>query len=191
MMWDVVLRKMRRTEAVSLAMLRSQNFLADKWNQKPSIGAKRVMHAFCSYSMAWRIGIHGRAEKIDRPDWAHGGLPHRSRECALTAVQQSQWRINDLGMGGRAFELRWYECVWSNEERIAHLDRAEGSEGERQNVCSRLSTALEHDTASERRPCHANDKQRGAGWFRRGRWDQWRQHLRTVDCTNSRPPPCD
>ena len=54
------------------------------------------MHAYCSMCMAWHSGIHGRAEKIDRPDWAHGGLPHRSRECALTVVQQSQWSLNEL-----------------------------------------------------------------------------------------------
>ena len=49
--------------------------------------------------LAWHSGIHGRAEKIARPDWAHGGLPHRSRECALTVVQQSHWRLNELGLG--------------------------------------------------------------------------------------------
>ena len=63
MMWDVVLRKIRRTDAVPLAMLRSQSFSADKGNQKPGIGGKRVMHAFCSCSMAWHSGIHGRAAK--------------------------------------------------------------------------------------------------------------------------------
>ena len=104
MMRDVVLRNIRRTEAVPVATLRSQSFSADKGNQKQGIGGKRVMHAYCSMCMAWHSGIHGTAEKIDSPDWAHGGLPHRSRECALTVVQQNQWRINDLGMG----------CVLSN-----------------------------------------------------------------------------
>ena len=66
-MWDVSLRKIRRTDAVPLSMLRSQSFSADKGNQKPGIGGKRVMHAYCSMCMAWHSGIHGRAEKIDRP----------------------------------------------------------------------------------------------------------------------------
>ena len=63
MMWDVVLRKIRPTDAVPLAMLRPQSFSADKGNQKPGIGGKRVMLAFCSCSMAWHSGIHGRAAK--------------------------------------------------------------------------------------------------------------------------------
>ena len=111
-MWDFSLRKIRQTDAVPLAMLRSQSFSADKGNQKPASGGKRVMHACCSMCMAWHSGIHGRAERIDRPDLAHGGLPHRSSESALTVVQQSQWRLNEMGTGGRALELRWHECVW-------------------------------------------------------------------------------
>ena len=98
-MWDVPLRKIRRTDAVPLAMLRSQSFSADKGNQKPGTGGKRVMHAYYSMRLASHRGNHGRAEKFDRPDWTHGGLPHRSRECALTVVQQSQWRLNELGLG--------------------------------------------------------------------------------------------
>ena len=88
-MWDVTLQNIRRTDAVPLAMLRSQTFSADKGNQRPGIGGKTAMHACCSMCMAWHSGIHGRADIIDRPDWAHGGLPHRSHECALTVVQQS------------------------------------------------------------------------------------------------------
>ena len=91
-MWDVSLRKIRRTDAVLVAMLRSQSFSADRGNQKPGIGGQRVMHAYCSMCMAWHSGIHCRAEKINRPDWAHGGLPRHSRE-------QSQWRLNELGLG--------------------------------------------------------------------------------------------
>ena len=55
--------------------------------------------------------------------------------------------------GVRALELRWHECVWSYEERIAHLDRAEGSEGERQNVWSRPFVCDEnegHEKCNER-----------------------------------------
>ena len=89
-MWNVSLRKIRRTDTVPLAMLRSQSSSADKGNQKPGIG---------SMCVAWHSGIHGRAEKIDMRRWAHGGLPHRSRECALTVVQQNQWRLNELGLG--------------------------------------------------------------------------------------------
>ena len=86
-MWDVVLRKIRRTDAVSLEMRRSQSFSADKGNQKRGIGGKRVLHAAC----AW----HGTAAFT---------AEHRSRECALTVLQQSQWRLNELGLG----------CVLSN-----------------------------------------------------------------------------
>ena len=88
------------------------------------------MHAYCSMCMAWHSGIHGRVDIFDRPDWARGGLPHRSRESALTVVQQSQWRLNEMGLEGSALELRWHECVWSHEERIAHLDLADDGEGE-------------------------------------------------------------
>ena len=63
-MWDSSLRKIRRTDAVPLAMLRSQSFSADKGNQKPGIGGKIVMHANCSMSMAWHSRIHGRAETV-------------------------------------------------------------------------------------------------------------------------------
>ena len=112
------------------AMLRSLGFSADKQNQKPGFGGKRVMHTYCSMSTAWHSGIHDRAGRVHRPDWAHGGLPHCSRESALTVVQQSQWRRNELGLGGVLSKCRWHECVWSREERIAHLDLAEGSEGE-------------------------------------------------------------
>ena len=43
---DFSLRKIRRTDADPLAMLKSQSFSADKGNQKPGIGGKRVMHAY-------------------------------------------------------------------------------------------------------------------------------------------------
>ena len=114
-MWDFSLRKIRRTDAVPLAMLRSQRFSADKGNQKPGIGGNRVMHAYCSMCMSWHSGIHGRAEKIDRPDWAHGGVPHRSRESALTVSSAESMETQGDGTGGRALKLRWHECVWSHE----------------------------------------------------------------------------
>ena len=110
MMWDVVLRKIRRTDAVALTMLRSQSFSADGGNQKPGIGGKRVMHALCSCGMAWHSGIHGRAPKTDRLDWAHGGLAHRS--LALTVVQQSQWR-----------GLDWCVCAVELRMERMHLER--------------------------------------------------------------------
>ena len=64
-------------------MLRSQSFSADEGNQKPGIGGKRAMHAYCSMCMAWHSGIHGSAERLDRPH-------------LLTVVQQSQRRLNEM-----------------------------------------------------------------------------------------------
>ena len=130
-MWDVVLRKIRRTDVVPVAMLRSQSFSADKGNQKGGIGGKRVMHAYCSLCMAWHSSIHGRAEKIDRPDWVHGGLAHRSRECALTVVQQSQWRLNELGLacvlsnfdGSNAFRATRRELLISTAQTAKEKDK--------------------------------------------------------------------
>ena len=43
------------------------------------------MYAYCSMCMAWFSGFH-------------------AERCALTVVQQSQWRLNELGLG----------CVLSN-----------------------------------------------------------------------------
>ena len=39
-MWDFSLRKIRRTDAVFLAVLRSQRFSADKGNQKPGLAER-------------------------------------------------------------------------------------------------------------------------------------------------------
>eukprot|EP00959_Pyramimonas_sp_CCMP1952_P290500 6075999-Pyramimonas_sp.AAC.1 len=49
------------------------------------------MHSYCSWGLAWHAGIHERALEVERPDWAHGGLKHRSRESAPVTLQSAQW----------------------------------------------------------------------------------------------------
>ena len=146
-----MLRKIKRTDAVALAMLTSQSFSADGGNQKPGIGGKRVMHALCSCSMAWHSGIHGRAPKTDRPDWANGGLAHR--RLALTVVQQTQWR-----------GLDWCVCVLSNFDgtntfgatRLNLLiSTSQQAAIEKDCVCDTFCSTREHDIASVRRLSHA------------------------------------
>ena len=140
-MWDMVLRKIRRTDAVHLEMVRSQSFSADKGNQKRGIGGKRVMHAFCSMCMAWHSGIHGRAEKIGRPDWAHGGLSHRSRELGLGCVLSNFDGTDAFGLTRRELHISTAQNAAKENDKMFAADS---------------STAWERDTASERRPCHAD-----------------------------------
>ena len=159
-----------------------------------SFGGKRVMHAFCSMCMAWHSGTHGRAEKTDRPDWAHGGHPHRSRECALTVVQQSQWRLNELGLG----------CVLSNfdgtnafgatrRELLISTAQKAAKENDRMLAADSLQhgsmTLQARDGPVTLMP--SSGAQMGFTLAPRDcndccnpKMDQWRQNLRTVDCTN-------
>ena len=61
-----------------------------------------------------------------------------------------------------AVELRRNECIWSDEARPAHLDFTASSDGKRQGVRGRFSSAREHDFASARWPSDAHGKQWGA-----------------------------
>eukprot|EP00959_Pyramimonas_sp_CCMP1952_P091664 1918910-Pyramimonas_sp.AAC.2 len=45
--------------------------------------------------MAWHAGIHRRSKKVERPDWAHGGLKYRGREEAILTLQTAQWRCRE------------------------------------------------------------------------------------------------
>ena len=112
-MWDVVRRKIRRLDAVPLVMLRSQSFSADKGNQKPGIGGKRVMHT-------------AERRKLTGQIWLMEGS-HRSSECALAVAQESQWRVNELGLlcvlsnfdGTNAFGATMRDLLISTAQKTA------------------------------------------------------------------------
>ena len=145
--------------------------------------------------MAWHSGIHGRAERIDRLDWAHGGLPHRSRESALTVVQQGQWRLNELGLGSVLSNFDGTNAFGATRSELLISTAQKAAKGnDRMFVADSLQhgsmTLQARDGPVTLMP--SSGAQMGFTLAPRDfddgynpKVDQWRQNLRTVDCTNA------
>ena len=151
--------------------------------------------------MAWHSGIHGRTERFDRPDWAHGGLPNRSRESTDgRAAESMETQRDGTGSvlsnfdGTKAFGATRRDLLISTSETAKENDRLFAAD----TLQHGSMTLQARDGPVTLVPSGAQMgftlAPRGFNDCCKPKVDQWGQNLRTVDCTDAwldAVNPCD